>query len=213
MRRVYVLCEGLTEAAFADQVLRPRLPSETLLVPIDQKGRGGITYPRLKRDIQSLLGGEAVVTTMLDLYALPENYPRHQESQAYRNPLERARVIERAIEEDIGSRRFVPYLQVYEFEALWFAEGLARLKRDLPHRGEAIDTLLNSIHYFQTPEHINDQAPPKSRITAAVPEYRRASFRNFEGFPLDQARERCLHFDAWLAKLEETLGLRKQSIT
>lgn len=92
-----MLCEGLTEAAFADQVLRPRFESVALLVAIDQKGRDGLTYPRLKRLIQSLLRGDAVVTTMVDLYGLPENYPGHHESQASRNPLERARVIERAI--------------------------------------------------------------------------------------------------------------------
>lgn len=137
--RVNVVVEGETEEGFVKRVLAPYLSergvhSTARRVLISRKAgrphRGGIRgyyHPRL--DIVTWLKQDAgaYCTTMFDLYALPEDSPGVGEAVPG-SPRERVAHLERAFSEDVGAvlpdgaRRFIPYLQLHEFEALLFAD-------------------------------------------------------------------------------------------
>lgn len=87
MKRALVLVEGLTEERFVKDVLREHLlqkdldiSATVLTTRYEQKGRnfrGGVTsFGKFENDIRWLLGssGDALVTTMLDYYGLPEDF-------------------------------------------------------------------------------------------------------------------------------------------
>ena len=103
-------------------------------------------------------------------------------------------------------QRFIPYVQMYEFEGLLFSDpaALARSigKAKLENRFFEIRADGN------TPEHINDDShtAPSKRIIHLVDGYalqkpllaRRAA----EEIGLPRIRQECPLFNAWLAKLE-----------
>jgi len=115
--------------------------------------------------------------------------------------------LESAFAEDIRHRRFVPYIQLHEFEALLFC--------DLSHLGDmfsggdrAVEALASECQELRSPEHINDdpQGAPSKRIIARIPEYEgnkvAAGPLAAEAIGVDRIREKCAHFGEWLTRLE-----------
>ncbi len=62
-----------------------------------------------------------VFTTMFDLYALPDDFPGYEAAKAIGEPYARVAALETAFAEAINDSRFIPYIQLHEFEALLFA--------------------------------------------------------------------------------------------
>lgn len=92
MSRVLALVEGQTEETFIREVLGPSLAARGVFVTpkllttkrLRAGGhfRGGAaSYAQIRGDLVLLLhdGGAAGVTTVLDLYGLPSDFPRRQE--------------------------------------------------------------------------------------------------------------------------------------
>lgn len=87
MKRILMLCEGQTEETFVKDILNPHLVAyqrwavPTLAVTKRTAAgshRGGITsYAKLRRDIANLLrdSDARCVTTMIDYYGLPPDFP------------------------------------------------------------------------------------------------------------------------------------------
>ena len=99
-------------------------------------------------------GSEAIVTTMIDLFKVPGDFPGLAPTFD-EAPDERVRQLETRFTEDAGDRRFFAYFQLHEFEALLLAD-LTVLVKQHPNRRKEID-------------------PPSYRIKAAVPEYNKTS--------------------------------------
>lgn len=87
-KRVLLLVEGQTEERFVKDILEPAYLSKniyfypTLLVTKRAKNgpnfKGGVTnFAKFHNDVQRLLNsaGNALVSTMLDYYALPNDFP------------------------------------------------------------------------------------------------------------------------------------------
>ncbi len=88
MSKVLILVEGQTEEAFVTQLLAPHLASRNvypvpkLVITKRVKGgpdfKGGVfSYIKVKNDIKLLLKdtSASVVTTLLDFYGLPSDFP------------------------------------------------------------------------------------------------------------------------------------------
>ncbi|MEN6426259.1 MAG: DUF4276 family protein [Phycisphaerales bacterium] len=217
MVRVHILVEGQTEETFANKVLRPHLwAMEVYLYPrlVGKPGhRGGIgEYTRARRDILTTLrhDTDAFCTTMFDYYGMPASWPHREEARQVPF-LQKPIVIERAILADIAGElgdgfnmaRFVPYVQMHEFEALLFsdpkllADGL-----DL-----ANDSETRRIRgQFQSPEEINDgkQTAPSKRIITLNPGYSKVADGVLisQKIGLSKMRVACPHFNEWLTRLE-----------
>lgn len=130
---LHIVCEGQTEESFVKKVLQPYLRSygivaKPILVTTSRSKRtqGGIVnFSHVERDIQDTLKQWSsnayehhVVTTFIDYYALPNDFPGFSEAQQYFEPYQRVECLEQALAERIHSSRFLPYIQLHEFETL-----------------------------------------------------------------------------------------------
>jgi hypothetical protein len=221
MIRLHVVVEGETEENFVRRILKPYLwrnheiDANAILVPFNSGARrrafrGGITSyaaPRriIRRKILEDTG--AYTTTMFDYYGLPDEFPGIGDNKCPPSRPERVDYIENQIAQEIGSQRFIPYLQVHEFEALLFsdAETLDETISVLGP-GSRLAQMQRIVANFDTPEDINndpDTAPSK-RLEHHYAGYQKVPFGELvaESISLENIRAECPRFDAWMTKLE-----------
>lgn len=215
--RVNIVVEGPTEVGFVRDVLGPHLmpkgvfPVARAVLTSSRRGaihRGGVTnYARIHRDVLKwcLQDPRATVTSMLDLYGLPGDFPRWQEGLSAGDIYARVTLLEEGFGESVNCRNFIPYVQMHEFEALLFAK-IEALESFYPECGDALRELKSETDLLANPEAINDRPEhaPSKRILKAVPRYKKRAAGSLAALHigLDQIRRRCRHFDAWLSKLE-----------
>ncbi len=224
MARLYLFAEGQTEQTFADIVLRPHfaalnvfMQGPVLIAHARKKGkvhRGGVLkYAPVKDDILRFAAQEKAAdvffTTMMDLYALPDDFPGWKEAEHLRrSPYKRVELLERAFADDIGDSRFIPHIQLHEYEAYLFAEP-ARFAFFYPHDTKAIAALQVIADGNASPELIDDgpETAPSKRIIAELPDYKAAKAvvgpQVAELIGLHIIRSKCSHFAAWLSQLEQ----------
>lgn len=114
---------------------------------------------------------------------------------------------------DIGYSRFIPNIELHEYEALLLAEPKLITEYYSEARFQpAIANLVQATNGYANAELINDgdQTAPSKRIIANIPEYARekatAGPQIVSRIGLPRLRERCPHFAAWLSRLE-ALGI------
>jgi hypothetical protein len=190
VKELYVFCEGATEQGFCKRLLEPHIfpQGDGLIHPIaiehskhhGRVSRGGVPgrYETMRRQILNALKGrkERIVffTTLIDLYGLPKNFPGKKALRRDpHNPIPYVMALERAFGEDINDPRFIPHLQLHEFEALLFTEPESfRIAFD--HCDRAIEELKRIAGSFPTVEHIDDgqATAPSKRIISLIPAYK-----------------------------------------
>ncbi len=174
--------------------------------------RGGlISYKKAKSDIITWMKdddhAECRFSTMFDLYALPDDFPEYSDAVREADPYRKVQVLEQALMDDINDRRFIPYIQLHEFEALIFADvkqlDWEYLDHDAPIRrlGEVVKMTRD-----QNPELFDDnpETAPSKRIMREIPEYDKANAGILvaQKIGLATMRTRCPHFRAWVESLE-----------
>jgi hypothetical protein len=219
VKKVHILVEGQTEETFIRDILAPHfLERDAYLIATlatTKRVTGGphfkggiVSYRKLKGDVLRLLGdtSAAVVTTMIDFYGLPDDFPGRNTMPAV-SCYERVAYLEKEFSKDIGDRRFLPYLALHEYEAMLFVapEFIADALSDMAAREE-----LNAVRaQFGSPEEIDDHPAtcPSRRITSALPQYRKALHGPLIAHKIGIARIRneCRHFDRWFKELETSI--------
>jgi hypothetical protein len=123
--------------------------------------------------------------------------------RAIRDPYARVQALEDAFSADLQESRFLPYLQLHEFEALLLSDPKA-FARMYPQEIRAIKDLERVRKHAGCPERINLDAPPSHRIRLVIPGYRKvvAATQIAQAIGLQQMREACPHFDEWVTRLE-----------
>lgn len=227
MARLYLFAEGPTELTFADTVLKPHLANlgvylhpPLLIAHAKKKGKvhrgGGRKYVPMKNDILRFLtqekGGDVFFTTMIDLYAIHAEFPGLDEGAKLRHlPDKRVECLEQAFANDIGDRRFVPYIQLHEFETYLFCDP-TWFAYFYDHHDKEIAALKAIAEGHATPELIDEgqHSAPSKRIIAHLPDYGDAKPavgpQVAERIGLEVIRNKCPHFQTWLSRLEK-LGL------
>ena len=219
MTRLYVVVEGQTEESFVRNVLAEVLwgsnvhPTPILLGTPGHKG-GRTSYARVKRDVVVLLKQDrgAYCSTMVDLYGLGAGFPGHPPPDHLSN-IDKVRHVEQAVKQDIcgdlpddlrPDLRFIPYLQLHEYEAILFSDP------------EAFATGINHPHLrlqfqrirdeFDSPEDINNdpETAPSKRVIAACPTYKKVieGTQAAAAVGIPTMREQCHHFREWIESLE-----------
>src|SRR4051812_4677774 len=124
--RLHVLVEGETEERFVRRVLAPHLGGFDVFVDARQVEtsrkrhrvyRGGVlSYHHVLRDLQRWMkedgGPDTWFSTMLDLYALPDEFPGFTDAARAPDPYQRVARLEAAFETEVGHRRLIPYVQL-----------------------------------------------------------------------------------------------------
>jgi hypothetical protein len=210
-----VLVEGQTEETFVKKILVPEFWQrglhftpvilKTKRVPGRGHFRGGILpYSKVTADVRRLLNDRSAVciTTMLDLYGLPEDFPGNVQGERGVN---KALVLERAFGDDVGDPRFLPYLQVHEFEALLFSDPIKFGVAFPPHVPNRVSAVAQD---FASPEDINEtpDGAPSKRIASIVgsSHYQKPFHGSLiaSEISLGTIRSKCPHFDHWMTQLE-----------
>ena len=218
MIRVHVICEGLTEEMFVNELMQADFISRGIhLIPtqIGKPGHkgGNIQFERLFIDVQNrLLGDEsAYCTTFIDYYGLPMKFPGKRDVDAGANIGEKCdaiyRFLNNKLRDKLGDgvmRRFIPYVQMYEFEGLLFSDPDAFAKGiDCPDLSDHFGEIRAE---FSTPEMINDspKTAPSKRIRAVVAGYEKPIMGSLGALEIGlvKIRAECQHFNQWLERLE-----------
>ena len=170
-----------------------------------------ISYAKAKKDIELWMkqekGDDVRFTTMFDFYRLPTDFPGFEDSKHESDPYKKIKAIEDHFQVDIASRRFLPYIQLHEFEALLYA-GLDKFHYYyLDHRSQ-ITSLKQDVSGIINPELINEHpdTAPSKRIIKYLPSYGRekpsAGPIIAEHIGLQTLRAKCRHFNSWLSQIE-----------
>ncbi len=221
MTRAYLLVEGQTEETFVRDLLTPHyarmeLYLTPILVSTSPGHKGGlVSYAKVKPQIERLCkqDARAYVSTMFDLYRLPNDFPgqRSRQWSELRNGTDKARLVENELARDINQRNFIPYIQVHEYEALLFVapQHFANWAN-----AEAV-CQLQAVRADHEPEEINDHpdTAPSKRIRAAMPQYQKTLHGPLIAcdIGLDALRAACPHFAQWLRRLDELIASQKGS--
>jgi hypothetical protein len=224
--RLYLTVEGETELKFAKETLFPHLAKFEVevrprMIPTNRKlgTRGGaLNFQRLKNNTAHLMKEdahpEARFSTMIDLYALPADYPGWKGAEKKSKPADRVLELEKALAAELADSRFIPFLQLHEFEALLYCDlkkfqfGIQEADKTTAQLDKAIAQLQKEVACFSCPEDINegDTTAPSKRLIKHVPRYENMKVR--VGAPAASAiglpvlREKCPHFGQWLTRLE-----------
>ncbi len=230
MKRLNILTEGQTEEKFVWDLLAPHLANFEIVVnsrriitgktrPFQAHGnrqnklhKGGLLdFQQVLRDLKRWRNEDpqAMLTTMFDLYALPNDFPAYQKT-INQPALERVELLEEAFSDELGLSNFLPYIQLHEFEALLFSDIQALntiVARDSKYPNQTLGQLQEIIDLFKNPELINDSpftAPSKRLISIFSTKYQKTSEGNdvANKIGLEKIRAECPHFDAWVTKLE-----------
>jgi hypothetical protein len=234
MARATVICivEGQTENAVLKKLVAPHLGSRGIdfHVPIVTigHGRGGVRflkadelYDQIRRFLKDRR--QPYVTTLFDYYGLPTSegkgwgfISKFKSEASFRGPDKVAELIETEIQRNSLQNvevpnvesRVLPYIQVHELEALFFAEPV-KLADAFGNPGFA-RKFAQIVDECGGCEKINDTplTAPSKRIENVFSGYikGRSTFahgpRIAEKLDLGTVRAQCPRFNAWLGKLE-----------
>ncbi len=220
---VYIVVEGQTEQTFVRDVLARDMAHKGIyLYPalIGKPGHkgGDIRFERARNDIGHFLRlrKNAFVSTMFDFYRIDAGWPGRAKvredvkSGAALTAQCKGELIESAMHNEIvevfaevdPGNRFIPYIQMHEFEALLFSDvrilsEIAEIKLSLLK--EIRDGYANPEEIDETPHHA-----PSARLRSLKPGYRKVAMGKMvaEAISVQAIRNQCPHFDAWLKRLE-----------
>lgn len=214
MTVLHLFLEGKTERNFVSQVLEPHLLLHGVVcrerIEIPSKNYAGV-----RRDILDGFAGHgkrgAHFTTMFDLYRLASAYgdfPGVAAGAGLQDPVLKAKFIESTFAADISYERFIPHVQLYEFETMILCRP-GELEYLYDRNEAGVDRLVRAVELAGGPEFVNDSQPtsPSHRIIAEFPSY--ADYKATDGVELVRSiglpaiRSQCPHFDAWVSHLEQ----------
>jgi hypothetical protein len=222
MIRLHMIVEGHTEEEFVKSVLVDHFGNFDISTDVRRVEtgrhrktifRGGVSsYQRVKKDLVLWMkedqNADSFFTTMVDLYRLPNDFPSFVEARLRLEPYQRIEMLEAAFGRDIGNPRFIPYIQLHEFEALLLVEP-SQFDVQFAEYATGIQNLVALSAQFASPELIDDgeQTAPSKRIIEEISGYEGAkpsagpAIARRIGVQL--IRNKSPHFDGWLSKIEK----------
>lgn len=214
MKRIYIVVEGQTEQAFVRNVLSPFflkngiLSVTPILIRTSKTGRGGhVNAQHLMRTIKGLLSSmkdDIFVSTFVDFFRIPTNMPEYEACMSLGSDAFRADALETALGKEIDDIRFVPYIQLHEFEALLFSNnnGFEEYLSD-----EQAEKTAAVIHEFVNPEDINSapETAPSKRLLSIDRGYNKVLQGNLIAMDvgIDDMLVKCPRFSSWVSHLLE----------
>lgn len=217
MIRLNITAEGFSEERFVSDMLRPHLLNFNIYVEVRKvltnrklRKRGGIVgYQKFKNDVTQWFKEcpDVYHTTLIDLYGLSADFPGHNTTK-HLEPYTRVLQMEHFMTEDLAFRKFIPYIQLHEFETLMYSdtfvmEDWLSLYNNLPKN--CFTKIRNSVT-DNNPELINEspETSPSKRILKLCNSYDKVDdgILILKEIGLNKLRSECKHFNDWLTILE-----------
>ena len=223
---VLVVAEGKSECIFIRKILARyflhHFDTRIILHAVQNETSFGyfggiVNYPKLIRNINRQLEYHPFnyITTFIDFYGLSTiEFPFYQQVLEHSSdPYGQVAKLESIISHAVGNPgRFIPYIQLHEFEALYFADYMRFLNIDRGWSRKQKYKILEIVDKYPNPELINnsyDTAPSK-RLRNILhyhkvqhTELYQNEVRGQEQFVIDQMRDKCPHFNQWIKKILE----------
>lgn len=223
MIHLHIVVEGDSEERFVNEVLAKHLFGFDIFATCrrlrtgwngNKPEKGGLLkYLKFRNDLIRWIEADRQMenvwySSMFDLYAFPidDQSPYTADVRRIEDPYRKIAALEAAISANINHARFIPYVQLHEFETFLMVDP-DRLFELFVDCRTGINRLKRNIGVTQ-PELINDspQTAPSKRIIEFVPEYEglksSAGPLIAEDIGLTRLREACPHFNEWVTKLE-----------
>lgn len=214
MKRLIIICEGPTEQAFCNDILRDHfLPKGILLdAPTIKHSNGGIVaWETLKKQIITHLNeGNCIVSLFVDYYRIRDsyNFPGWMNSKSITDIYDRMRYLfeQMSLDIEINLRsRFIPYIQLHEFEGLLFSD-ISVFPNNFTKNELDFSLLETAVKSAHTPEEINNgpNTAPSERLKRAIKGYDKIVYGSClaSDIGLKTIREKCILFNEWIEKLE-----------
>jgi len=216
MKRVIIICEGETEKEFCNTILRPYFASKDIYIqaPLIKRSIGGIVnwtelYKQIIRHLK--YDSKAFVSTFIDYYGLngSHHFPNWSEAEKVPDKNERMEILEKGMKESLGDSlgyRFLPYIQLHEFEGLLFNE-IGIFYDQIP-ANELIgrDELEQIFDEYDNPEMINKnkETSPSHRLERIILGYNKVVYGNIlaEAIGLEKIKAKSPRFNNWLTRIE-----------
>lgn len=211
--RLVIIVEGDSEIILMNNLVIPYLYSIDGISPcaittqkittnrkLNKKG-GNINFQYLKNEVDRVAAqGRLLITTFLDFFRLPNDFP------GYTTDGTKISQLEAAMKETVGLEGFIPYIQKYEFETLLFSgmEGFELIVDDTDTLSKIREIIASHI----TPEDINGgtSTAPSKRLEQLFPYNKTAdSELILEMLDVEIMREKCPRFDEWIQKVIDAL--------
>ena len=236
--RLLIICEGPSEENFVNIAIAPYLLSRNpeissvgarVIGKAGKKG-GNVSYDRLKKDITLIMkeDKQLLVTTFIDYYGIKdiETYPDFNKTTSMKNPYEIVSTLEDGIYEALQFSRLIPYIQLHEFEMLYFSkidkfiatdEKMIEKQDIITNKMELIVKDIGNVELINN----SKETAPSKRLEKMLNEVVKIKLdkpgaaelfaRNCNVQYLDEIRTKCRHFNDWLSKLEK-VGTNHYSI-
>lgn len=214
MKRIIIIGEGPTEQIFCNDVLQPVFNAHDIFLetPKIKKSKGGIVaWEHLKKQVElHLIDTGVYVTTLIDYYGMHpfHEFPKWEEAKAIVNKSDRLSFLENSMLEEIDESiryRFIPYIQLHEFEALLFSDISVIEDNFESDEFKDYDYLLETNRTFDNPENINDgkTTAPSKRLDRIIDDYSKVVYGSLlaQEIGLDKIRVKCPRFNNWIERL------------
>ncbi len=172
---------------------------------------GTVRWSVLKKEIEMhLLEPNVIVSTFFDYYGLYQkyNFPKWTEGERIADKNIRMDFLENAMKVDISDairHRFIPYLQLHEFEGLLFND--IQIFYDQVPKAElvGIAELKRTFAEYDNPEMINNnrETSPSHRLKRIIKGYNKPLYGHYfaEAIGIEQIRAKSPRFNQWVEKL------------
>lgn len=216
MKRLYIIVEGQTEEEFVKTMIAPYMRQfgifdvTPILMRTSRIGRGGfVNYQYLKNDVMKLMASakqDFIVSMFVDFFRCPE-IPGKERWSTEECHSEKIEEMEKCIADDINDSRFIPYIQLHEFEALLFSSNRGFEAYFTDKQKDQIQKIIDS---YDNPEDINSSPKnaPSKRILAIKDDYDKVLEGNLIALEIgfQNILEKCPRFKIWISKLIELCG-------
>ncbi len=206
-----------TEQEFCNDILQPHFNQFGIIIqnPTIKKTAGGIVnWSALKHQIETHLKQDqtAYITTLIDFYGIHanHNYPNWTQANKRTDKNIGMDLMEEAMLADIQVQlqsRFIPYIQLHEFEGLLFCN--IDVFNNGFEQNEFLDYnyLVETIDNYQNPELINDSSitAPSKRLTRIIKDYSKITHGCLiaQEIGINKIRSKCPRFSQWISILEK----------
>lgn len=212
MKRICIVCEGQTEVNFVQQVLSPYFLQQQIYVtpriiqaPSGKHRGGRVSVERLINFMAHEYYHFDAVTCFVDFYGF-------QGAAGLSKQDIEQQIQEGLSDKGLSTRKTLPYVQRYEFEALLFSN-IERFEYVLDGWNDDVKQQLQNIRTtFATPEEINNskETAPSKRILAA---FAPGTYSKTEHGPiiaeeigLKTIRQECPEFNNWVQAMERLVA-------
>ncbi|MBV9576810.1 MAG: DUF4276 family protein [Gammaproteobacteria bacterium] len=220
---VFLVVEGQTEQTFIRDILAPEIAQKGMYLHAALIGKpghkgGDIRFERAKNDIGNFLTQrkDTFVSMMIDYFRVDASWPgrdlinnKTREGMKL-SAIDKAKLIKEETHKKIiaafpdhnAETRFIPYIEMHEFEALLFSDASILAKRI----GVDVSLIQNIINECGSPEEINDNpdSAPSVRLNNLMNNYRKVAMGKSiaEAIGINKIRSQCPNFNEWLIQLE-----------